>query len=146
MRVVSPAPEGASGRNQAATAQRQVSAGRRRPSGPVIQTLERRVLLAVHLVISEADAGPGTLRQAILDSNASAGIRDTILFAIGPGVRTIRPNSGGAGPLPAITDPVDIDASPRVALPTQQIELSGEAAPAGSDGLTISGDVPTLSQ
>ena len=41
-------------------------------------------------VTSTADSGAGTLRQAVLDSNASAGVLDTIEFAIpGGGVHTI---------------------------------------------------------
>ena len=52
------------------------------------------------------NAGAGSLRQAILDSNASAGQRDTIAFNIaGSGPHTIAPTS----PLPTITDPVTID-------------------------------------
>src|SRR4051812_26052572 len=57
-------------------------------------------------VINTKDSGAGSLRQAILDSNASAGVLDTISFNIpGTGVKTISP----ASPLPAITDPVIID-------------------------------------
>ena len=60
---------------------------------------------AVLTVTSTADSGAGTLRQAILDANASPGA-DTIDFDIsGDGVHTIAPLS----PLPAITDPVAID-------------------------------------
>jgi hypothetical protein len=52
-----------------------------------------------------ADAGAGTLRQAILDANANPGA-DTIQFNIvGSGVHTIAPASA----LPPITDPVTID-------------------------------------
>ena len=58
-----------------------------------------------YTVTSTADSGAGTLRQAILDANASAGA-DTIAFAIvGSGVHTIAPASA----LPAITGPVTID-------------------------------------
>jgi len=58
-----------------------------------------------YTVTSVADAGAGTLRQAILDANANPGA-DTIQFNIvGSGVHTIVP----AGALPAITDPVTID-------------------------------------
>ncbi|MEX0879456.1 MAG: NosD domain-containing protein, partial [Thermoanaerobaculia bacterium] len=56
-------------------------------------------------VTTTADSGAGSLRQAILDSNASAGVLDTIAFAIGSGVQTITPLSA----LPIITDPVVID-------------------------------------
>ena len=56
------------------------------------------------LVTNTSDSGPGSLRQAILDSNADAGDVDRISFNIpGTGVRTIAPLTG----LPAITQPVD---------------------------------------
>jgi hypothetical protein len=60
---------------------------------------------ATFTVTSTADAGPGTLRQAILDANAAGGA-DTIGFNIGgAGVHTIVPASA----LPTITGPVTID-------------------------------------
>ena len=53
-----------------------------------------------------ADSGPGSLRQAILDSNVATGGTNTIDFAIpGTGVQTI----DTASPLPAITTPLLID-------------------------------------
>ena len=56
---------------------------------------------AIYTVTSDADSGPGTLRQAILDANSTPGVADTIEFAITPlgGVKTINLLS----PLPAIT-------------------------------------------
>ena len=57
-------------------------------------------------VTSTADSGPGTLHQALLDSNTSVGVLDTIAFAIpGAGVHTIVVSTD----LPAATDPVIID-------------------------------------
>ena len=41
-----------------------------------------QVILAIFTVTNTNDSGPGSLRQAILDANASAGA-DTITFAIG---------------------------------------------------------------
>src|SRR5579885_2666223 len=56
-------------------------------------------------VTNTNDSGPGSLRQAILDANASPGTQ-TIAFNIpGTGVHTISPASA----LPGITDPVTID-------------------------------------
>ena len=56
-------------------------------------------------VTSTADSGAGTLRQAILDSNANPGA-DTIAFGIvGSGGHAIGPTS----PLPTITEPLTID-------------------------------------
>ena len=58
-----------------------------------------------YTVSSTADAGAGSLRQAITDANTNPGA-DTIAFAIvGSGVHTIAPTS----PLPQITGPVTID-------------------------------------
>src|SRR4029453_10996776 len=58
----------------------------------------------VFVVDTTADSGPGSLRQAILESNAFVGgTTNTIDFDIpGPGVQMIAPLS----PLPAISNPV----------------------------------------
>ena len=93
-------------------------------------------------VTNTNDSGAGSLRQAILDSNATAGVQ-TIAFQIpGAGVRTITPTSA----LPTITDPVVIDgytqpgAGPSTTAPGSNavllIELNGGGA-GGSNGLTI---------
>ena len=75
------------------------------------------------LVTNTSDSGPGSLRQAILDSNADAGDVDRISFNIpGAGVRTIAPLTG----LPAITQPVVIDGTTQPGFAgTPIIELSG---------------------
>jgi S-layer homology domain len=63
------------------------------------------VSATTYTVTSTADAGPGSLRQAITDANASLGA-DTIAFNIvGSGVQTIVPVTS----LPAITDALTID-------------------------------------
>ena len=60
-----------------------------------------------YLVSTTSDTGPGSFRQAILDANANPGL-DRIEFVVGTGgVRTITP----ASLLPAVTDPVVIDAT-----------------------------------
>src|SRR5688572_12038474 len=57
------------------------------------------------IVSNTSDSGAGSLRQAILDANAT-GDFDQITFAIlGGGTQTIQPASA----LPDITDPVLID-------------------------------------
>ena len=62
-------------------------------------------LLATFTVTTTADAGAGSLRQAILDANAASGL-DTIAFNItGSGVHTIALTSA----LPTITSAVIID-------------------------------------
>ncbi len=55
------------------------------------------------------DSGPGSLRQAILDSNAIPGV-DTITFSLAAGVQTITPTTA----LPTITDPVIIDGTTKI--------------------------------
>jgi hypothetical protein len=79
--------------------------GRRRAARPRLEGLEPRQLLATFTVVNTADAGPGSLRQAILEANATPGA-DQIAFAIpGEGPHVIAPTS----PLPVITDAVMID-------------------------------------
>ena len=98
--------------------------------------MEDRTLLSSFLVNTTADSGPGSLRQAILDSNAATGGTNTIDFDIpGQGVQTIAP----ASPLPAITNPVLIDGSSQPGYDgTPLIELDGSQDGTG-DGLTITG-------
>jgi hypothetical protein len=83
----------------------------RRPSvrrRPQLEALEDRLAPAVIMVTTAVDNGnnaaptPGSLRAAIIASNASVGVRDTIQFQAG---MTIFPPIA----LPAITDPVTID-------------------------------------
>lgn len=60
---------------------------------------------ATFVVSNTGDSGPGSLRQAIVDANASTGL-DAIQFNIaGPGPHTIQVST----PLPGITSPVLID-------------------------------------
>jgi hypothetical protein len=94
------------------------------------------VLLSTYTVITTADDGPGSLRQAILDANASPGA-DAVHFAI-PGepaaVHTLRPLS----PLPAVTGPTTLDATTQPGYAgSPLIELDGSAAGAEVDGVTV---------
>ena len=93
---------------------------------PRLEFMEDRTLLSTFLVNTTADSGPGSLRQAILDSNAATGGTSTIDFAIpGQGVQTIAPIS----PLPAITKSVLIDGFSQPGYAgTPLIELSGSQA------------------
>jgi hypothetical protein len=99
---------------------------------------------ATFTVVNTNDAGPGSLRQAILDNNATYfGSPNTIAFAIpGTGPHTIAPASA----LPDITEPVTIDgftqanAAPNT-LPdgnnaVLQIRLDGAGA-FGANGLRL---------
>jgi hypothetical protein len=103
--------------------------------------VEDRTLLATFLVTTTADSGPGSLRQAILDSGKATGGTNTIDFKIpGHGVQAI----ALASPLPAITKAVLIDGFSQPGYAgTPLIELSGSQAGAG-DGLTITGPDVTV--
>ena len=99
-------------------------------------------------VINTNDSGSGSLRQAILDANASPGT-EIIRFDIpGTGPHTIQPASA----LPTITDPAIIDgytqpgASPatEVSAATLLIELDGTNAGNGVSGLNISAGNTTV--
>ena len=84
-----------------------ISSSSFRPSvRPGLEALEERALLSTFTVSNTADSGPGSLRQAILGSNAAPGTTNTITFAIpGSGAETIDLSS----PLPAITNSVTIE-------------------------------------
>ncbi len=88
-------------------------------------------------VVSTADSGAGTLRQAILDANGDPSEAPvTIAFSIGSGPQSIAP----ATALPAITRPVVIDGTSQPGFDdVPLIELRGDAAPAGASGLVLSG-------
>jgi len=71
----------------------------------IVWTAAASLSAATFTVTNTNDAGPGSLRQAILDANANPGL-DTIAFAIpGAGVHTITP----ATSLDSVTSPVLID-------------------------------------
>lgn len=71
-----------------------------------IEQFEERLLLTQYAVLSNADSGPDTLRQAILDANANPGA-DSIVFNLAADSLTIQPLTV----LPFITDSVTIDGS-----------------------------------
>jgi IPT/TIG domain/S-layer homology domain len=94
---------------------------------------------ATFTVTTTADSGPGSLRQAILDANANAGL-DTIAFSIpGGGVQTIT-----VGSELTITDAVLIDgytqpgSSPNTDGLADNAILLIELQGSGSDGLVVS--------
>ncbi len=93
---------------------------------------------ATFTVTSPNDSGAGTLRQAILDANGAGGGPHTIGFNIAPGgLQTIRPLT----PLPVVTAGqtlLDGTTQPGYAgVPI--VEISGEAAGFGANGLSIDG-------
>ncbi len=102
---------------------------------------ERAVADRLFSVTTTADSGPGSLRQAILDSNADTGGTNAIDFRIpSQGVQTIVPSS----PLPPLTNPVVVDGFSQPGYAgTPLIELRGSAA-GTADGLTITGSDTTV--
>jgi hypothetical protein len=89
---------------------------------------------ATFTVTNANDSGAGSLRQAILDANATPGF-DTINFNIGSGAQTISPLS----PLPTVTDPVSLNATTQPGYSGSPIvELNGTNAGFGSAGIRIS--------
>ncbi len=109
-----------------------------------LQALEDRTTPAVFTVTNTNDSLAGSLRQAILDANAT-GVADTINFNIGGGgVHTITP----ASVLPFFSGPVTIDgySQPGASANNQtvgdnavlQIELDGSLVAASNYGLNFS--------
>ncbi len=86
-------------------------------------------------VTTNADAGAGSLRQAILASNATPGV-DTIEFALAPADLVIVPLS----PLPTITDPLILDGTSQPGWSGRPlVEIDGNIA--GGQGLfVVAGD------
>ena len=106
-------------------------------SRPRLEWMEDRMLLSTFTVTNIADGGPGSLRQAIVDSDRAGG-PNTIDFAIpGTGLKTIAPTS----PLPQITTSTLLDGSSQPGFAgAPLIALSGRSVPA-SDPLTIGSDL-----
>jgi Domain of unknown function (DUF4347)/Cadherin domain/Right handed beta helix region/Periplasmic copper-binding protein (NosD) len=95
-------------------------------------------VLATFTVTNTNDSGAGSLRQAIISANASAGA-DIITFNIsGTGVHTIAPTSA----LPVITEAVTIDATTDDSFAANSnrpaIVLAGNNAALGDEGLVLS--------
>ncbi len=94
-------------------------------------------------VTTTADSGPGSLRQAILDSNASGEPDANVIeFDIEPGgVQTIALTS----PLPQITATVEIDGTSQPGFSgTPIIVLDGSAAGAAANGLDLETEASTV--
>ena len=114
---------------------------RRAPTRLRVETLDDRTLPSTFTVTTNANDGAGSLRQAILDSNANTGA-DSIEFSIGGGgVQTIALTSA----LPAVTDPVEIDGTTQPGFAgSPVIVLNGRAAGFNVNGLTISAGNSTV--
>jgi hypothetical protein len=95
---------------------------------------------AIYTVTNTSDSGPGSLRQAILDANANAGLDQIHFNIVAGGVQTIQP----ASLLPTITDPVVIDGytQPGTSANTNTIDLGSNAVLLIElDGSVVSGAV-----
>jgi hypothetical protein len=102
----------------------------------VALTVTPAVSNAPLVVTVDADAGTGSLRQAIINANAAPG-RDTITFNIPSGGT---PSIILASPLPEITTPVIIDGTTQ---PTSnRVDITGSDTQ--PDGLRISGGSSTI--
>ncbi len=113
---------------------------------PRLEALECRELLTGYSVTTVADAGPGSLRAAILlaDADGSAGV-DTISFAIpttlGAATQTIALQSS----LPAVTRSIVIDGTTQplpsgtTATSAPRIAIDGAAVGGGAVGLAVIG-------
>lgn len=101
---------------------------------PRLESLEGRCLPANFLVLNTNDMGAGSLRQAIMDANATADVNTVTFNVSGSGVQSIALTSA----LPPITRPVTIDGTTQPGyggLPL--IELNGAGAGVGANGLVI---------
>jgi hypothetical protein len=118
----------------------------RRPSfRPRLEALEDRQMPSVMLVTNTNNAGWGSLRQAILDTNANPG-PDTIEFDIEPGGgQTIALTS----PLPTVAEAVTIDGTtqpgwmlqPLITIDGTQLTIPANGLTTTADGCVIKGIV-----
>ena len=104
-----------------------------RPFQPDFHDLERRMLPTTFMVLNPSDSGVGSLRQAILGSNAAPG-SNVIDFSIGTGPQTISLLSA----LPTITVPVTIDGTSQPGYAgAPLIDVDGGSAGPGVSGLVF---------
>ena len=121
-------------------------------AAPAFDVVGQEEVEQVFVVTSTTDAGAGSLRQAILDANASPGL-DGISFDIpGAGPHVIQPASA----LPPLTDPIVIDGytQPGAAANTSatglgsnavvKVAVDGSAAGALVPGLLVFGGGSTV--
>lgn len=111
----------------------------RRDARPALEACEDRLLLSTFLVTNPNDSGTGSLRQAILDSNADAAQANTIDFNIGGGNLAITPLK----PLPGVVTPVTIDGTSQPGYAgAPVVELVG--SPQVPTGLNVNGGKTTI--
>jgi hypothetical protein len=103
--------------------------------------LEDRWLPSTFPVTNTDDAGAGSLRQAILDANATPGTNEIDFAVGGGGVQTIRPSTA----LPAVTNPVVLDGTTQPGFAgAPLIELDGADVTPGASGLEVRTDGSTI--
>ena len=118
---------------------------RRRSVRPGVSVLEDRMLLATYTVISNDDINrgnpatrAGTLRWVINQIDASGGPSSTIAFDLPSNELTITPGTAGLGPLPQITEPVDIKGQTQPDFAgTPLVVINGGSAGGFANGLTL---------
>lgn len=92
----------------------------RPPRPSTFERLEARIAPATFLVTRLADAGPGSLRQAILDANAASGPDEIVFLHALKGTIFVKSN------LPTITDEVTIH-DPMITAPGEQnLQVDGQ--------------------
>jgi hypothetical protein len=115
---------------------------------PLLEVLEDRLAPAslTFVVTNNGDSdalGSGSLRRALLDANANLndpGVPDRIIFNVANTFVNIEPLTA----LPTITEAVVIDGTPKPGFENQEIDLLGDMAPAGTNGLTITSSGSTV--
>ncbi len=109
----------------------------RRLRRAAMEWLESRTMLSAYVVTNNADSGAGSLRQAMLDSNANtAGAPNEIDFAIGTGAQVITL----ASPLPAVSTPVYLNATSQPGYSnTPLIQINGWGLSIGAGNTTVRG-------
>jgi hypothetical protein len=101
-----------------------------------LEALEERLAPATFHVTNIDDSGPGSFRQAILDSNATKGPNSIVFQTPGGGFEAIHLDSK----LPTITETVSIDATTEPAYQgsgVPVITLDGKDAGRDANGLSI---------
>ena len=108
---------------------------------PYFHDLERRMMPSTYVVSNTSDQGLGSLRQAILDSNAAGGTNN-VAFQIpdnnsNPEAYVITLTSG---PLPAITNALTVDGTTETAFLGKPavVEIDGGSLSGTPDGVTLS--------
>lgn len=112
------------------------SAGRRRARRPLLETVERRIVLSTFTVWNTADDGEGSLRWAIVEANRDDGPTRIEFDIPGEGAQTIRLNAA----LAPLVRPVVIDGRSQPGYDGfPLIRLDGSSLAPGTDGLVVAG-------